>query len=276
MVVGLTAFAMVAAIGVLGRTTNASAQSFREYPVSTPCSCIGGITSAPDGALWFTLGRMIGRITTAGEFKEFPVPHPVIFGGIAQGPDGALWFTQASIERYVGRIAMDGVVTEYALPDRPGLSSAIAAGSDGAMWFTEPDLNKIGRVAMTGKISEFAIPTDNSKPSGIALGPDGAMWFTEIFRSPNWAYHIRGGHYGISAWHRRAALNYRWSARNALVQRDVRWDHNWANCDRWGDNQLQSFRDQGPPDRYYVLGQCALGNRPERKQDIADDGQWLG
>src|SRR5260370_1150459 len=36
----------------------------------------GGITAGPDGALWFTElnGNRIGRITPAGQLREFPLP----------------------------------------------------------------------------------------------------------------------------------------------------------------------------------------------------------
>jgi streptogramin lyase len=56
-----------------------------------------GITAGPDGALWFTqfAANKIGRITTAGVVREFPLPtlnsHPT---GITSGSDGALWFIE--------------------------------------------------------------------------------------------------------------------------------------------------------------------------------------
>jgi virginiamycin B lyase len=74
-----------------------------EYPVPTTNSHPGGITSAPDGNLWFTEldGNKIAKITTAGVVTEFPVPtanaSPSV---ITAGPDGNLWFTEG-----VGNIA---------------------------------------------------------------------------------------------------------------------------------------------------------------------------
>jgi virginiamycin B lyase len=56
-----------------------------------------GIIAGPDGAMWFTEenGNKIGRITTAGDLSEYPIPttnsEPV---NITAGPDGALWFTE--------------------------------------------------------------------------------------------------------------------------------------------------------------------------------------
>src|SRR5438309_4945426 len=69
----------------------------RELPIPTVLGGPFGITSGPDGNLWFTEvhGNKIGQVTTQGVFTEFPVPtagcDPY---GIAAGPDGNLWFTE--------------------------------------------------------------------------------------------------------------------------------------------------------------------------------------
>jgi streptogramin lyase len=69
----------------------AAAATITEFRTPTPASAPLGITSGPDGALWFTegLGNKIGRITIAGSVTEFPVPtassQPQ---GITLGPTG--------------------------------------------------------------------------------------------------------------------------------------------------------------------------------------------
>src|SRR6266542_1796170 len=47
-----------------------------EYAIPTENSRPFGITIGSDGALWFAEGdgNMIGRITTAGEISEYPLP----------------------------------------------------------------------------------------------------------------------------------------------------------------------------------------------------------
>jgi len=52
-----------------------------------------GITAGPDGALWFTKDRGIGRITTAGVITEYPTVNTAPTQ-ITAGPDGELWFTE--------------------------------------------------------------------------------------------------------------------------------------------------------------------------------------
>jgi hypothetical protein len=84
----------------------------------------------------------------------------------------------------VGRITLDGVVTEFTLPTQNSRPLAIAAGPDGALWFTENGAvapsggGQIGRVTTSGTISEFALSADEGQPLAITAGPDGAMWFT--------------------------------------------------------------------------------------------------
>ncbi|HSX98017.1 MAG TPA: virginiamycin B lyase, partial [Streptomyces sp.] len=76
--------------------------SITEFPVSDAEAGPYGITTGPDGALWFTefRGHRIGRITTAGEATSFALPTPDAGPfGIAAGPDDALWFTEAGADR---------------------------------------------------------------------------------------------------------------------------------------------------------------------------------
>ena len=89
-----------------------------EFPIPTANSVPAGITTGPDGALWFTeySGDNIGRVTTAGVFAEFPIPsansQPT---GITTGPDGALWFTETG-DRKIGRLPL---LTNNALTATP-------------------------------------------------------------------------------------------------------------------------------------------------------------
>jgi hypothetical protein len=52
------------------------AQAITEFPVPSASSEPIGITTGPDGALWFNeySGNKIGRITTAGVVTEFSTP----------------------------------------------------------------------------------------------------------------------------------------------------------------------------------------------------------
>src|SRR5256714_3220180 len=54
------------------------------------------ITAGPDGALWYAGDGRIGRLDTAGNVTEFPVPA-LRATGIAPGPDGTLWVAAGTI-----------------------------------------------------------------------------------------------------------------------------------------------------------------------------------
>ncbi len=115
--------------------------------------------------------------------------------GMTAGPDDALWFGEGT---NIGRIAIDGTVTEYPLlvahtdlHFSPSGPDGLVSGPDGAIWFIDDIQNKIGRMTTEGEITEYAIPSgmetqDNnylpyttSLPRGLVVGADNALWFTE-------------------------------------------------------------------------------------------------
>jgi streptogramin lyase len=160
----------------------ASAQAITEFPIPTTDAEPFGITSGPDGNLWFAehgpVGK-IGQVTPLGVFTEFPVP--TVAGTpreIVTGPDGNLWFTEDDGDN-IGRITTAGVVTEFPVPTVSSSPSGITTGPDGNLWFTEDSGNKIGKSTTAGVITEFPVPTASSSPTGITNGPDGNLWFTE-------------------------------------------------------------------------------------------------
>jgi streptogramin lyase len=140
-----------------------------------------GITTGPDGNLWFTewLADKIGRITPSGTISQFQIPtatsHPY---GITAGPDGNLWFAEEGGDK-IGRITPSGTISEFQTPTANSSPYGITAGPDGNLWFTESLGNKIGRITPSGTISEFQIPTRASIPAGITTAREGNLWFTE-------------------------------------------------------------------------------------------------
>ena len=140
--------------------------TIQEFALPTPCGANGcgptGITSGPDGNLWFTEagGNTIGRITPSGSITEFPIPmannspHGITNSspfGITSGPDDNLWFTEQA-GNTIGRITPAGTIQEFPLPttcnnQHPCGPTGITSGSDGNLWFTEQYVSKIGRIS---------------------------------------------------------------------------------------------------------------------------------
>jgi streptogramin lyase len=151
--------------------------SFSDPSIDAP----EGITTGPDGAVWFTNAQggtgsgSIGRISTAGVVTNFTDPSINRPEGITEGTDGALWFTNEG-SNTIGRISTAGVVSHFTNSsiDSPG---GIVSGSDGALWFTNQGNNSIGRISTAGVVTNFTSPTIDS-PEGITAGSDGALWFT--------------------------------------------------------------------------------------------------
>lgn len=138
----------------------------------------------------------IGRITPSGTMTFFQVPTPYEAPqGITTGPDGNLWFGELSgsaAPDKIGRITSSGTITEFALSSVGEIGpNMITTGPDGALWFTEQKGNKIGRFTLTGDLTEFPIPTSltygqgcgsdqiSHCTKGLATGSDGNLWFAE-------------------------------------------------------------------------------------------------
>jgi streptogramin lyase len=112
--------------------------------------CIGIITAGPDGNMWFTepdceqgTNNLIGRVTPAGTFTEFPGCSDEPYE-IAAGPDGNLWYGTPG---YVGRITPAGVATQFS-GTRP-VQGIAAVGQD--LWFAE--VNSFLQDGVFGKVT---------------------------------------------------------------------------------------------------------------------------
>ena len=84
----------------------------------------------------------------------------------------------------VGRITMDGVVSEFPIPSQTGSPINIAVGPDRNIWFTKGTL--LGRVTPDGMITEFPLGPGNTGATGLTAGSDrqpparlgNRLWFT--------------------------------------------------------------------------------------------------
>ena len=94
------------------------------------------------------------HLVSSVAIAEFPLPPGVYPLGITSGPDGALWFADG-VNGAIGRIPTDATVsdpqvTEYPLPTAASRPEGITAGPDGALWVVEFGGNKIARISIGG------------------------------------------------------------------------------------------------------------------------------
>jgi virginiamycin B lyase len=177
-------------------TTSGQIDRFRLPDGSTP----NAITTGPDGALWYAGDGRIGRLDTAGNVTEFPVPS-LQATGIAAGPDGALWVAAGTT---AVRLTPQGAVSVIPLSESgqgnvvplPSLTSTtnatasrvigglntgatshgITAGRDGAMWIAAD--SHLARITPAGDVSSVSLPRDLPADGGITPAADGTIWFS--------------------------------------------------------------------------------------------------
>ena len=200
----LVAVSLVAAQGLLlaaaetasSATINANTAAgtiteFRPAGISqTATSDPLGITTGPDGNLWFvdagasTIGFMTPDGTAVHEHAtNTPNATPV---AITSGPDSRLWFTELSGSvNQVGRqtTSIPGTQNEFGINKANAQPTGIVTGPDGNLWFTDFGNATIGRInpnaAVGSQASTFAISNPGLAPEAIASGPNGHLWFTE-------------------------------------------------------------------------------------------------
>jgi virginiamycin B lyase len=151
-----------------------------EFVLPTPNSGPRALAAGPDGNIWYSAFRAsrIGRITPQGEITEFVLPRPASGpGDITAGADDAMWFLQLSGTMdglqvdggRIGRITMDGVITEYELPARSPSPINITVGPDRNIWYTRG--GAVGRVTPDGRIVEYPLG-EGARGSGLSAGSD--------------------------------------------------------------------------------------------------------
>jgi virginiamycin B lyase len=101
---------------------------------------------------------------------------------ITAGPDNAMWVAQA-ISKNLARVAMDGTVTEYPLPNTIPLD--IAVGSDKKFYVNGGGGIGVLQVDTSGTVTGPFFPPSGNSVNLLSLGPDGNMWFTEGQASTN-------------------------------------------------------------------------------------------
>jgi len=138
------------------------------------------LTISPGRALaivCLSIGTAAGAAPT---IDRFPIPGGRIPLLLTEGPDGAVW--GGTTKGFVIRVADDGGITEFPLPDPEMGVAAITTGPDGNLWFpgmTSKTTRSIERMTPEGQVTTFPISAGTGLLLGIATGSDGNLWFTD-------------------------------------------------------------------------------------------------
>lgn len=154
--------------------------------INTPTSnsSPGGLTTGPDGDMWFAesnVGQLARISMPAGPVTEFPLlsasEQPI---GVTTGADGNLWFIDANVG-IVGKMTTAGAVTEYQLTHIQA-GRGMTTGPDGNVWFagfhdTSGQFTAyVGKITPAGAVTEYQIPGFSGLAVGITTAPDGNLW----------------------------------------------------------------------------------------------------
>jgi virginiamycin B lyase len=139
-----------------------------------------GAIAVAGGSMWVAdaSGDAIHRVETDGSSERYALDAGSFPISIAAGPDGALWFTEGRDDE-IGRMTLDGEITEHPLPTAGAFAGDITAGPDGALYFSESGSGKVGRITTEGAVTEYDVPGDQPLPGAIVPGPDGALYVAE-------------------------------------------------------------------------------------------------
>jgi len=160
----------------VGGAVGATGHGCTEFPLANQHASLGGITSGPDGDVWFTeLGaHAVAKINGSGCVTEYSMSSNSISSALTSTPDGHIWF--AGVQDLITRMATDGTMV------RPFTVSAVlvrtlVVGPDGNIWY--PDGSKVSRLAPDGTVTSYTLHSNASAPSGIAVGSGGVVWYAD-------------------------------------------------------------------------------------------------
>ena len=142
---------------MLGRISPSG--QFAEVPLPFPSGENGNFLFGPDGNIWYGGNTDIVDMTPQGVLlHDFTIPSaPSNFANIfiALGSDGNIWYTEPDKSDVVGKITLDGQITEYPIPFN---ANNIISGPDGNIWFGSNDTQALGRITPGGTIDLYDLP----------------------------------------------------------------------------------------------------------------------
>ncbi|HET9342974.1 MAG TPA: hypothetical protein VFO25_08685 [Candidatus Eremiobacteraceae bacterium] len=164
-----------------------------EKPIPTSNATPLGITSGPDGNVWFTelngnkIGHVIpGTFPGAGSMVECgPLPTagsgPVDITSVTGNPK--VWFDEFANNKIANVDPGTCTYNEFTIPTSNSGPSGLTSDQSGVLWFAESNVAKIARMTIGGSFTEYATGLSGSTPLAVAIAGDNSVWYLDSGRN---------------------------------------------------------------------------------------------
>src|SRR5215469_4257948 len=164
-----------------------------EKPVPTSNATPFGITSAPDGNMWFTelngnkLAHVIpGVFPGAGSYVECgPLPSansgPGDITSVTGNPN--VWFDEFGTNRIGSVNTSTCAYSEFVIPTQNAGASGLTADQNGVLWFAESGNDKITKLTVGGTFTEYPVGLSGSSVVSVAIASDNSVWYLDSGRN---------------------------------------------------------------------------------------------
>lgn len=88
-------------------------------------------------------------------------------------------FIDQPAQNRVGRLDLDGTISEWSLSTEGSSPMGVVFDRQGDLWVTERLGNRVTRLRKDGGVDRYELPTAGAWPTGIAVDSRGGIWFSE-------------------------------------------------------------------------------------------------
>jgi len=163
-----------------------------ERPIPTSAATPLGITSGPDGNLWFAEfdGNKIGKVVPgtfpgAGSIVECgPLPTtnsaPVDVVNDPSTPN-KVWFDEFGNDKVANVDTSTCAYSEFAVPTSGAQPEGLTVDQSGVLWFAESatGVGQVAKMTIGGAVTEYLTGLSNSDPLSVAIAADNSVWYVD-------------------------------------------------------------------------------------------------
>lgn len=166
-----------------------------EEKIPTAAATPLGITTGPDGNLWFAefdgnkIGKVVpGTFPAAGSIVECGALPSVNSGPIDVVSDPStpnkVWFDELANDK-IGSVTTAGCgYSEFQVPTAGAQPLGLTVDQSGVLWFAEASgVGQIGKMTIGGSFTEYSTGLSGSSPVSVAIAGDNTVWYLDAGRN---------------------------------------------------------------------------------------------